>query len=579
MRSGRTAMGAAAILPLLVASCYGPADEPYVRAGLGPAASAAGAVEVPDHVFAFYNGDNLLIADALAEVAARVNEAPEPYTDVYVVSHGWNFTLPEAIANYGTYLRAVANVLCEAEPGAPPLRPLLVLVSWSSVTRPVGEAGVSLLPFGLDESIAAAASIADTLAFHIPSAWKQSLHAASNALGRRYPDHYLGEAPMVAQRISRSAGGGSPGLDLPVSALLYQLFDWNRDGYLGSGKPVRIHAVGHSYGAKLMFLASMEALRRTEYVLKEADGTLDSLVLFNAAFHPSEARYRSCSCAATPLLEREPEELLRHIPRKAFVYSNTDFATGLTFELSQIPMNNFHAQIGQQAANQIIEDMRGEAWARPLIAPTMLAAGALQFGYSSIVGASIWAWRRLWNTPQDLAHHLLCADFASSWPAPMRYPARLVHFFAPLDTLWGGAADQRGLFRHTSQALGRSGLYRHAVGRPNGLATGSDRYPSYANVKPLEAFVDPGSDLPPSIYDGLAARLLPPAASPYADPARFYSFDASDVLAGASPFVGGHGALRSTEEIRIAAPGGDVSTRVIDSTVRFVLNFSHGTVR
>lgn len=527
----------------------------------------------PDHVFAIYNDDNLLVTDVLSQVRELVERnRGRPYTDVYVVSHGWNFTISGAHANYEAYLEAVTRVLEEDAPG-PDLNPLLILVCWTSVTRPAGEAARSMLPFGLDESIALATGAVDTVVFHLPSMWKQSINAATNALGRRLPDRYLVDPPDPNVAISRSMGGNARGYDLPVSALLFYLMEWNRDGLLGGGDPVRLHCAGHSFGSKLLLLAAIESLRRDRYLHPEDRQGIESLTLFNAAMHPSEVSYRTADLGETTLLELDAVGLLKEIPRKAFVYSRSDLTMGLTFDFSQIVINNMHAQRTQQVANDFIERSRGGPAA--LFMPVVyVGLGAVQFGWSTLVGVSMWVVRRAVNLPQDLVHHVNDSEFLGSRQDAIGDAGRFLHFFLPLDEIYAGHADQQGLFRASTGGLGKSGLARHAAGRDCEIDWGGSDL--YSNTGALRPFVVPGSDVPPSEYRRLAAKRVAPSDCRYRDDGRFFSFDASDVLSSRTPFVGSHGMLREPRSVLLETPGGEVRTRIIDSTVRFVLNFSHG---
>lgn len=527
----------------------------------------------PDHVFAIYNDDNLLVTDVLSQIATLVERNHDrPYTDVYVVSHGWNFTISGAHANYEAYLDSVARVLTEDAPG-PDVKPLIVLVCWTSVTKPASEAARSMLPFGLDESIALVTGAVDTAVFHLASLWKQSINASTNALGRRLPDRYLLDPPDPNLAVSRSARGNSAGFDLPVSALLFHLMEWNRDLGLGNGKPVRLHCAGHSFGSKLLLLAAIESLRRYRYTYPEAENGIDSLTLFNAAMHPSEVSYRTANLGEDTVAELDVVKLLSEIPRKAFVYSRTDLTMGLTFDLSQIVINNMHAQRTQQVANEFIEESRGSPAA--LFMPVVyVGLGAVQFAWSSLVGVSMWTVRRVVNLPQDLAYHVTDSTFLDCQQNVFGGVARFFHFFLPLDEIYAGHVDQQGLFRASTGGLGKSGLARHASGR--GYEVDWCGSASYSNTGALRPFAGAKSDVPADEYVRLASRRVPPRDCRYGANDEFYSFDASSILHGKTPFVGSHGMLRDPKCVLLETPDGAVRTRIIDSTVRFVLNFSHG---
>jgi hypothetical protein len=541
--------------------CSGTSSNP--PAGRPPAeADRSG---IPDHVFAFYNDDNLLIGDALGDIESLIKKsAANPYTDIYVVSHGWNFTMADALATYESYLRACDRVLREPNPSRR-VRPLLVLIGWSSVTRPVSETANSLLPFGLDEAISIPTSYVDSFAFHLPSAWKQSLNAMANALGHGFPDDYLRTPPDETRIISRSVSGSLPGLDVPVSSLLHRLMVWNDQARLGGGDRVRLHCVGHSYGAKLMLLASMESLRRFEHTVREPRSGIDSLTLFSPAFHPSEARYRTGGITQEAYFERSPGDLLERIPRKALIYSSYDSTLGLTYELSQLPLNNFNLQIVQQSTNATVASLRDRGL-ELFVPPVIVAFGGAQFVLASALGVTSWVTRRVVNLPQDFVYHVGNEEMYPSLHPGLAYPLRFVQYF--------GCSDQQGILRPSTSALGRCGLARHTAGRTFEL--GSESFVSYGNALPLSRFAGMGNNVGPDEYVRLAKRVVPATECDYADPKRFYSFDGGKVLKSLRLLVGSHAELRNPKVIELGDEGDRVATPVIDSTVRFVLNFSHG---
>jgi len=193
------------------------------------------------------------------------------------------------------------------------------------------------------------------------------------------------------------------GEDLPVSALIYELisrktqhvsenlsnstqssnsdiskldpYDPGTDKFINL-TDTKIHLVGHSYGAKLMALSGMEAIRRwmlngltmtdkekllTELSISPETGhfakpishnkteqiklgswydnqeifPIDSMILFNPAFTPGELSYP----VDFPPIVLAPTDTLRFIPRKAIVYSNTDYANGALFNLRDLALN------------------------------------------------------------------------------------------------------------------------------------------------------------------------------------------------------------------------------------------------
>jgi hypothetical protein len=116
----------------------------------------------------------------------------DPITDVYVVAHGWNFSIAEAVANYHGYMELADRIQYLQEPkDRSKFQPYFFFVVWPSVIRPLSDMAGAILPFGLDESIRALTTTVDLGAFFLPSVWKQSIHAAKNALGKGYPNQYF----------------------------------------------------------------------------------------------------------------------------------------------------------------------------------------------------------------------------------------------------------------------------------------------------------------------------------------------------------------------------------------------------
>ena len=129
-------------------------------------------------------------------------------TDVYVISHGWNYSAGEAVANYHNYIELLDRLqdkertsrkilqepttkqIFEGE-SQKPFCPYLIFVSWTSTVRPVEEMTSGVLPFDLGEIVRPIASLTDQVLLHPFTAWKQSFRAAAIALGTRYPNSYL----------------------------------------------------------------------------------------------------------------------------------------------------------------------------------------------------------------------------------------------------------------------------------------------------------------------------------------------------------------------------------------------------
>jgi len=214
------------------------------------------------------------LADESQRMICRQNkENTPPITDIYIIVHGWNYTLEEAVSNYRAYMALIDERLKSKR--SSDFVPYFVFVAWPSAVRPITDVANATLPFRLDESIKLVTLFLDHTIFFLPTIWKQSLSAYANALGTRYPNDYL-----LTQWDWAQYGVGNDNehvaRDLPLSFLLYELIRM-KDGHspnrvgepLGDSGPkvfrlektTKVHVVGHSYGAKLAGLATIEGLR------------------------------------------------------------------------------------------------------------------------------------------------------------------------------------------------------------------------------------------------------------------------------------------------------------------------------
>ncbi|NIX54985.1 MAG: hypothetical protein GWN14_03390 [candidate division Zixibacteria bacterium] len=137
--------------------------------------------------FALYNSDNRLITHPLENWLKASREAEfhgEPYTDLYIMTHGWNFTHQEAMAMYNRYLKVWDRKTYGAR-----FKPYIIFILWNSTTRPFSENARALLFFGMDEATAVFNTGMDNL-IHTLTAWKQSINAHRNALGTDSPKLY-----------------------------------------------------------------------------------------------------------------------------------------------------------------------------------------------------------------------------------------------------------------------------------------------------------------------------------------------------------------------------------------------------
>lgn len=473
-----------------------------------------------NYAFAIYTGDGHLLTHPLEHFRQRQRaQLDKPFTDVYVISHGWNFTIPEAIANYHSYIEIEDQQMQRHSFGSE-FRPFFIFVVWNSVTRPLTDATRAILPYELDASLSVVTTTLDRLIFFLPSVWKQSINASTIALGQGYPGRYPARQPAVAPRGDTQHGcrgddqlsscygieEGTMGSHYPAAALLNDLFHEKYKSPL----PLKLHVIGHSYGAKLAALASIEAIRRWELQQSMRGANeipLESLLLISPAmrpgdlfyvvdvkvfqflksallflFHPEDVQKEDLAALRPPDIA-DVEYLLKQIPRKGILYSNYDYPNGLYFDITQFVLNSSemhrlqadlhsHGQDlesltpSSQPLNLLYRSIFGVYW--HLYKPIALVGGlGTSVGYSSLS----WIIAKLINVPSDFVYHVRHNQtFPQTTTGTLKaagYVFNALHFFMPLDRLlWPGQpADQLGLFRLTRPALGRGGLIKASNGR------------------------------------------------------------------------------------------------------------------
>lgn len=503
-----------------------------------------------NYTHAIYNTANKLISfpirDLLHEVEQRGDA--QPITDVLVIAHGWNYTLAEGLARYEKYLAAIDAKIPQVHAEDPQFQPYIVFINWISAVRPSAELASSVLLYDLDESLRPLTSSIDGGLFYLFSAWKESLHASMNALGHQAPETYRRQR---IEDVPYDRQWRRSGQDVPVSFLLYELIRLNHEQRLRPDGRVRIHCIGHSFGAKMLMLASMEALLRHELDygrkgLPYTDNPIESLILFQPAFHPSEIAYPSGTF--WPTLE---PDLLRYIPRKAIVYSNYDYANGLIFEFSQMILSNAQVQLAQRKLNFAGATSRigGPGVFRQVAATvTHPPVALLKLAYDLVSGPVIWLGMKGYNLPSDFMYHVHHGETLRSpdrnpefvrWP---QYVFNGIHFFCPVDQLLlpGRKADQKGLFRFAKPALGRTGLYRAGAGRKPGPNLG------FIGSGNLQEFVDPDSEIDAATFYSFSRQLGCAGLTKSLSRDRFYSFDGSKVYRRLWPPDGAHNCLINT---------------------------------
>jgi hypothetical protein len=656
-----------------------------------------------NYTFAIYNGDHRLLThpveDLLVEMKWRKALDKPPISDIYLISHGWNYTLPLAIANYHNYMERIDKFMQNGKPPAA-FQPYFIFVTWTSTTRPTTNLVKSMLPFGMDSAAEPLTNLIDKVPLHMLSAWKQSLNAAQNALGPQYPNDYLGkdweENPYgyFDTNIIQDADA-IMGEDVPVSALIYRLIKQKQISASLSEKPPRdcakpdpldpdddvcvslakthLHLVGHSYGAKLVTVAGMEALRRwmlesiaanpqefrllagyersgkgrnellkelaicdlighrkpfeelkvafrglekppllKEWYEKTSQTPIDSLVLFNPAFHPGELSY------PVDIVNFAPTQTLRFIPRKALVYTTYDYANGALFSLRENILNTQITQMGNQASKKL-DQLNFQSNNKLLRLPIYLlqtTIGPLDLGYSLLYTHIGQVFYTLINLPSDFWHHIQNGTLgglyeplsASSfgWQSVAKGMANTVDFFLPTNMLFRNESEQ-GLFRLNKPGLGKTGLNHLAEGRWTGanLWGWEDYYSSREPFGNADCIDDKNPTDCQKMLRELKTLEKPPfapnigrytftrfSAEPFvADmPAdfspsetlwqreKFYSFDAGLVYDSHTPLMGAHGDLRKPERLDEEVYRNELSCceglQKRDITFNFVFNFT-----
>lgn len=703
-----------------------------------------------NYSFAIYNGEHRLLThpveDLLAEMKWRKSLDKPAISDIYVVSHGWNFTLATAMANYHNYMeridafmekqkdslanqdRCKPSVAKDKDVSSSCFQPYFIFINWTSTTRPTTDLAKAVLPFGMDSAVEPLTSVIDKVPLHTLTAWKQSLSASQNALGTHYPNHYLGkdwgmEPYGYLDRNLIQDADAAMGEDVPVSALIYKLIKQKQSSYPEEANQVssncdkpdplspnddvcvpltdtKLHLVGHSYGAKLVVLAGMEALRRMMldeisspitnslesqrknsptadrkyvectdinqdtnfkdsvwyktghradligesnisqeiesrfiqeinkdqpclekvYIKYGNEGffAIDSLVLFNPAFSPGELSYPvEFSLSA-------PSDTLRFIPRKAIVYTNSDYANGALFGVRDMFLNTQISQLYHGVSSDLYNSDGDKL--TPIGKFVTHTPGVKQlfqagFGVASFVygvGNSLLGYgiTSAINFPADFLHHIQTNtldglfeplsdndnEFESFGKISINtldffMPIKLTRLFSPKTHDWKKLPffhlreeKEQGLFRLNRTGLGKTGINNLAEGRIftlwglNSYYTNTKYFggesqdtekPGYfspdISAESFCSFVGIGTDLTfAEDYKKQELRLLRN---------KFFSFNASLVYdSWKDPVVGAHSDLRAPE-----APDSDNCWNVSeecqrlekrDYTFSFMFNFT-----
>lgn len=383
----------------------------FAGCGAPPPLPPPAAQQLPgpgNYSYAVYDNDDALLHSPLdglvREMADRARRGAPALTDLFVLVHGWDFTIEEAFALYEGYRATLEQRLPDLQRGDPDFEPFFLFVTWSSVTRPVSNVLRSVLPFPPPDLAESAARIADGLAFHVPSAWGESQDAMRLALGPplRWSQLDLQGDPVAEYQraieagFQRLGGAGFEGFEVPVSLLLEQLIRLRQESAPEGGEPsLALHVLGHSFGGKLASLAAYDAVQRTiarELVRGEplrSDDLIDSLVLVCPALQASElywelpmtfapattrapaTAFRSSRLGSEPSLRFDVAS--RRIGTKALIHSKHDSANGWVFGLGDLLMDHDAAARAQRTLARAHE--------RPLPPPRTLGQRLLTFPF------------------------------------------------------------------------------------------------------------------------------------------------------------------------------------------------------
>jgi hypothetical protein len=165
--------------------------------------------------------------ESVFKTACKGAQAGEPpITDIYVISHGWNYTMEDSINLYNDYIKKLEdkfgcknginnkNQTCES------FHPYYVFVSWPSTIRPISQTLKAVLPFSIASSSSPLGVISegiDKVVFHIPTVWQQSLNTYKIS---KIPERIL-KAGDYKTLYDDSQETGQ--IKIPLSIVLYEL--------------------------------------------------------------------------------------------------------------------------------------------------------------------------------------------------------------------------------------------------------------------------------------------------------------------------------------------------------------------
>ncbi|MSR46655.1 MAG: hypothetical protein EXS13_06275 [Planctomycetes bacterium] len=582
-----------------------PATSAFVRAlggaiALGLAscrAPPAGVLSAPatadpaNYSYAIYdNNDALLhtpIEQLRREIADRRSNGQKPISDVYVLVHGWDFTLEEAFALYEGYRAAIEQRLVDIQRFDPDYQPWFVFVTWSSVSRPLTHGLRSVLPFPPPDLAEGATRLADGLLFHLPSAWGESQDAVRLAMGhpQRWSQVDLqGDGDFEYRRAleagaARVASGTFAGFEIPVSLLIEELIHLQRSAWHPAPPPA-LHVVGHSFGGKLASLAAYDAIQRIaarELARGEGvrtDSLLDSLVLIQPAMQASEMYWELPLPMADEFLAPFESSLRRHagaqwpslrfeaaaarIGTKVLVHSRHDSANGWVFGVGDLLLDHDAAARAQETMARAQE--------RPLPPPRTFS-------------------QRLITFPFDLADRLLQVVVRGTEIVVQTVISDVGAVFDGLaesaEEIGSDVGDPPALLVDLLKVPFSSIMTQRSIGnrgftRPRSLVSRID--PRTWLDGSAGAWLESSQTIDADEFLALSATLgTPPSPEPGG---RYFVADARKVYVGSLPGSwndiippGAHGDLRSTD---VLIGPGPIALSKRDRTMNVVYNLTRG---
>ncbi|MBK9946037.1 MAG: hypothetical protein IPP12_02455 [Nitrospira sp.] len=301
-----------------------------------------------------------------------------------MIAHGWNYSGGLAVTSYHNYIELLDRLIATKQVKEE-YQPFLIFVTWTSTVRPMGDVANAILPLNTHEIIRPLTNLLDEGPVHLLTAWKQSLNANTIALGRFGPEVYLDHDWNEETYTYEEGwyGERDTGQDLPLSQLVYELINSKIAEVLNPGEStpiqeaitscldtppsdpyympkqalanVKLHLVGHSYGAKVVAFAAMEGLRK--WVIRKYLNYPRIIPFRRKEINLCLARLNSMheKFRAVPDYEGyESQTKNSHLKASSFIVDRVDRPSGFQYKLwgSDVPFILFDERERQSKATQ-----------------------------------------------------------------------------------------------------------------------------------------------------------------------------------------------------------------------------------